>query len=452
MKRRTFLQHSALMPLIYPLRSARAMPTVPKRLIVFHHPQGTILRDFIPTANGSTFDLSYITQPLEPFKENLILISGLDNIMPRYNEISTAHPNANYTFLTGRPFLHQDPQRLTASGPSIEQVVAQRISQNTPFERLDFAIGGPRSESGILLPSESAYFWYDAEEPVAYFQDPNTALLRIFGDQSIDPNAAYQQSSRRSAVLSQVLSNFDRFSSRLSGSDRSALQSHTDRVEQLLNRVSTINTGCTAPNLLIPYGYDYTYDDETTAELMIDILVSAMQCNYTNVSTLHFANSHDHRFEWLWQDNGGPIIDRSRWDNWHAMVHADYQEGMEHVYRWYMTVLAKLLRKLKNTFDTDGDNMLESSLVLSVSEFSSGRHWHNSLPVVLIGSQEYGNRWLNYMNGGLDALEESMGQQSSGYNMNQLFVSLLQHFGYDDESFGAVPDGESSMPLSGLFL
>ncbi|MEC7985556.1 MAG: DUF1552 domain-containing protein [Myxococcota bacterium] len=451
MKRRQFLQYGALTPLLCRVPRAHAMPTTPKRLIIFHHPQGTVLQDFLPSGTTEHFEYSSITQPLDPFKEHITLVSGIDNIMPRYNEVSTAHPNANYTFLTGRPFLHQDPQRLTASGPTIEQVIAERISQNTPFERLDFAIGGPRSEGGILLPSESAYFWYGAEEPVAYFQDPSVALARIFGDQSIDPNVAYEQSSRRSAVLSQVLRNFDRFSNQLSGDDKISIQSHSNRVSQLLRRTSTTNTGCEAPSLLLPYGYDYTYDDDTTAELMIDILVTAMQCDYTRVSTLHFANSHDHRFEWLWEENGGPIIDRSRWDNWHAMVHADYQSGMEHVYKWYMKVLAKLLRTLSNRVDADGDNMLETSLVVSISEFSSGRHWHNSLPILLAGNRQYGGRWLDYMNGGLSALEESMGAQSSGYNMNQFLLTLLHHFGFDDDVFGSLPDGESGEPLSALF-
>ena len=109
MKRRTLLKYGALMPLLCKVRPSRAMPTTPKRLIVFHHPQGTVLRDFLPTGTVNNFDYSSITQPLQNFKENTTLISGIDNIMPRYNEVSTAHPNANYTFLTGRPFLYQDP-------------------------------------------------------------------------------------------------------------------------------------------------------------------------------------------------------------------------------------------------------------------------------------------------------------------------------------------------------
>jgi hypothetical protein len=424
----------------------------PKRIIVFHHPQGTILRQFVPSGSEYDFTLPFILEPLAPFRDRLTVLSGIDNIMPKYNTVSTAHPNANYTFLTGRPFLTQDEQKLTASGPSFEQLIADHIGTDTPYPRLDFAIGGPRTESGILLPSESAYFWYGAEDPVSYFQDPLVAISRIFSDPLADPNMLYAQSSTRSAVLTQVRKSMDQYALRLPTSDRTRFAIHQERVDQLLQRVSRINTGCTPPNLLIPYGYDHTQDDPLSAELMIEIMTQALACNQTRVATLHFANSHDHRFEWLWEQNGGPIIERNRGDNWHAMVHADYQSGMEHVYQWYMKVLAQLVQALSVQVDADGDNLLDHTLILSISEFGSGRHWHTSLPALLIGGPSTGERWINYMDGGVDALEESNGQRPSGTNMNQLLLSILHHFGRSDEHFGYTASDMNKDPLTNLFL
>jgi len=452
MKRRKFLSIGATLPWLYGTRS-HAMPTgAPKRIIVFHHPQGTVLRQFIPSGSEDNFTLPYLLSPLAEFKDRMTVLTGIDNVMPKYNSVSTAHPNANYTFLTGRPFLTQDEQKLTASGPSFEQYIADHIGTNTPFPRLDFAIGGPRTDSGILLPSESAYFWYGAEDPVAYFQDPTVAIERIFADPLADPQQLYAQSSKRSAVLSQVLRSMDSFSQRLPSSDRDRVALHTTRVEQLMKRVSTISTGCTPPTPLIPYGYDYTQDDPVSAELMIEVMVSALACNQTNVATMHFANSHDHRFSWLWEQNGGPIIDRNRWDNWHAMVHADYQSGMEHVYQWYMQVLAQLIRKMQDTVDVDGDNLLDHSLIVAASEFGSGRHWHTSLPLLLIGNPTYGGRWLDYMNGGIEDLEDSFGKLASGTNMNQFLLSILHHFGRSDDSFGYIGDDMESNPLGEIFF
>ena len=447
MNRRRFLSLSSLIPLLYTSRGYANSAVTPKRLIVFHHPQGTVLRQFVPTGSASDFSLPFILQPLAPFRNRLTVLTGIDNVIPKYNSVSTAHPNANFTFLTGRPFLFQDEQRLTSSGPSFEQLIADQISTQTPFPRLDFAIGGPRTESGVLLPGESAYFWYGAGDPVAYFQDPLVAIAGIFSDPLADPNQIYAQSSQRSAVLSQVQRSMEHFAQRIPSSDRSRFSLHQERVEQLLHRVARIPIACHPPNPLIPVGYDYTQDDPTSAELMIDIMTSALACNQTNVATLHFANSHDHRFSWLWEQNGGPIIDRNRWDNWHAMVHADYQSGMEHVYQWYMKMLLQLLRSLEAKVDADGDNLLDHTLILAVSEFSSGRHWHTSLPTLLLGGPERTPLWKDYLDGGLDTLEESQGQHASGTNMNQLLLSVLHHFGLSDDSFGYVADEIDSTPL-----
>ena len=80
---------------------------------------------------------------------------------------------------------------------------------------------------------------------------------------------------------------------------------------------------------------------------MQDILIAALACDMTRVGTISFANAQDHGFEWLWSENGDqPIVDRSRFDNWHAMVHADYQSGMEYVYRWYSKMLARFLQTI----------------------------------------------------------------------------------------------------------
>ena len=135
MKRRQFLKYGSLIPLLGRSGRASAMPTTPKRLIVFHHPQGTVLQNFLPTGTPDNFEYGSILQPLNSLKENITIVSGIDNIMPRYNEVTTAHPNANYTFLTGCPFPHQDPQRLTAGGPSFEQIIAERISQTNSHKQ-----------------------------------------------------------------------------------------------------------------------------------------------------------------------------------------------------------------------------------------------------------------------------------------------------------------------------
>jgi hypothetical protein len=425
----------------------------PKRLIVFHYPQGTVLSQFIPSGNELDFSLPFILQPLRELSERIVVVTGVDNAMPRYNEVSTAHPNANYTFLTCTPFLEQDDRLLSPAGPSIEQVIAQRISTDCPYQRLDFAIGGSRTPDGILLPEDERYFWYGPEDPVASFNDPAVAVSRLFGSAGADPADAWEQRAHRTAALRAVMDNFAGVRSSLPAGERARLDAHAEKVEQLVRRLSRAAGECSPPGLSLPYDYDYGYDDNLSAPAMCDLLVETLRCGYTKVATLSFANSHSHGFEWLWERNGGrPIVDPARWDNWHAMVHADPQEGMEVVFRWYMEVLASLLGKLDETEDGDGGSLLDSSLVLCISEFSSGRHWHNSLPIVLAGNLGGAptGRWLDLMAGSLEDFEASRGSMQSGATMNQLCVSLLHAFGFDDPSFGYAPSELPLGPLPGL--
>jgi len=202
-----------------------------------------------------------------------------------------------------------------------------------------------------------------------------------------------------------------------------------------------------------PPGYRAGLDDHISAPIFNEILTTALACDLTRVATYTFANAQSPEFPWLWNRNGDrPIVDLDAWASWHSMVHADYQPGMEHPFRWYHEVFADLLSRLATTEDADGDNLLDTSLIVFLSEYSSGRHWNTSLPVVLAGNVPGAQmgQWRNYMDGGIDAFEAGNGNLLSGTTTNQLWTSVLHAFGQDDETFGLVDDALPSGPLPGL--
>jgi hypothetical protein len=200
---------------------------------------------------------------------------------------------------------------------------------------------------------------------------------------------------------------------------------------------------CTPPSLDIPTGLDSAVDDDLTTPLYNELLVAALACDLTRVGTFHFANAHSPTFPWLWSRNGGPVVP-AEFENWHAMVHADYQPGMEVAYRWYMEMLADLLGRMAVTTDADGDNLLDTTLVVCASEYSSGRHFTRSLPALLVGATgPYApGRWVDHMP---TSPESFNGWTDSGVTTNQLLVSILHAFGFDDARFGLddpdIPEG-----------
>lgn len=134
------------------------------------------------------------------------------------------------------------------------------------------------------------------------------------------------------------------------------------------------------------------------------------------------------------------------------MVHADYITPMELAYRWYQEQLADLMARLESTLDADSVPLIDTTMVLCVSEYSSGRHWHNALPVVLLGALGgiTPGRWVDHLPGTVDDHEEGGGYSLSGTSMNQLEVSLLHAFGGSDDAFGFHEDGLPEGPLPGL--
>lgn len=450
--RRNFLRTASsglVLPFVRPpkLYAQESIITTPKRLIVFMFPQGTVMEQFVPVGDTNSYTFPYILEPLTPWMDKSIVVTGVDNLSPQLNSVGNAHQNANLSFLSARPFYVQDDAALSAAGPTIEQYIASLISGGCPYPRLDFAIGGSATANGIYTPGEGAYFWHGINDPVAFMNDPLSALIRIFGDDSISPAEAWALRARRTSVLDKVMANFSHLDGRLGAEDKIRLDAHKNKLEQLYDRMVSGTGECARPSINVSPSYDYAMDDNITAPIMNDIIVQALSCDYSKVATVHFANAHDHPYSWLTAQNGGaPIVDYGAFSNWHEMVHADYQAGAEHVYRWYMEMFADLLQKLNETQDVDGDNMLDTSMVLGISEFSSGRHWNTSLPMIFAGN--FGTapmgRWVNHMTTTPSDFQENGGYIFSGTNVSQVYVSMLQAFGFSDESFGY--DGAFQFP------
>src|SRR2546430_16942624 len=84
--RRTFLRGAgvtlalplleSMLPALTPLRLTAAAPV--KRFVGIWHPHGAAPGYWSPQQEGKDFEFSFITKPLEPFRDRVVLITGLD--------------------------------------------------------------------------------------------------------------------------------------------------------------------------------------------------------------------------------------------------------------------------------------------------------------------------------------------------------------------------------------
>ena len=98
--RRNFLRTTSsglVLPFLRPpkLYAQESLLTVPKRLIVFMFPQGTVMEQFVPVGDTSSYTFPYILEPLAPWIDKSIVVTGVDNLASELNSVGNAHYNAN---------------------------------------------------------------------------------------------------------------------------------------------------------------------------------------------------------------------------------------------------------------------------------------------------------------------------------------------------------------------
>src|SRR5262245_5635663 len=107
--------------------SAKAMP----RLGFIYIPHGAVMDRGSPNAEGKDFDFPLILKPLEPFRTQMTIVSGLRN---KAAESPTPHAITAGTWLNCvKPAVGQTAK----AGISADQIAVQHIGLDTPFPSLE---------------------------------------------------------------------------------------------------------------------------------------------------------------------------------------------------------------------------------------------------------------------------------------------------------------------------
>ncbi len=397
-------------------RAGGAGPTL--RYLQFMHVQGTLINEWAPTG-GTDPSLSAILAPLEGVKDRCVFLSGVDN--PSANDYGVnGHVNSGRTIFTCAP---NSGNNDLPDGPSIDQVIAERLAAPTPYRSLQFGIGG----SGI---GEYQALMAGPQDPVPLDGDPIAVFDQLFADLDSDPVSApttlQRLRSRRQSVLDVIKDSFDSTRANLSAADQITLDNHADKIRALetqLGNTGNATVSCTTPTVDVPAGYDNNdqNQDDTSSRVFIDLMVMALACDMTRVGTLQYTNYHSPSYPWL--NAGVP----GAFPEWHSMVHEIPNLGdvtpVRTVYRWYMEELAYLLEQLSLVQDGEG-SILDNMLVLSTSELANGAsHSTNGLPFVLaggVGGQLTTNRHVDL----------------AGARSGEVFTTFLNWFGGNDQVFG----------------
>src|SRR5712671_1553949 len=139
--RRTFLQGvgaTVALPLLeamVPAFKASAAAEPVRRFGAIYVPHGKIMAEWTPQSTGANFEFSRILKPLEPFRNQVTVVSSLSGPPIVANG---GHAVAPAGFLSGHRPKQTEGEDIYAA-TTIDQVIAKKIGQDTPLPSLEVA-------------------------------------------------------------------------------------------------------------------------------------------------------------------------------------------------------------------------------------------------------------------------------------------------------------------------
>ena len=435
--RRAFLATigAAGMGSLLPTLEAEGQATEPKkRLILLTSGNGTVHSAWKPSASAGVLgDLNQCLSPLEAYKQDLLVLDGLGwdyGDGPGVDHMRIAIMWTGSPMLEGNDFSNSTGTRPCGWGSSIsiDQLVANRLAETapTPFKSLEF---GVRAANNHIYNRVS---YAGSNQPIAPESDPYAMFDRVFadiGDQPTDTAALERIRARRKSILDAVKGNLSSVQAKVSAADRIKIEAHLAAVRSIETRLdNTIPVdSCAPPTLDGELDADSNDNFPAVSRLQIDMMVAALACDVTRVTSLLWAGAaNEVRFTWLGQDDGH-----------HTISHDDSDGGQTQridAHTWFSGEFAYLLEKMKAVPDGAG-TLLDNSLVAWGNELSDGAaHSQSPIPIVLAGKA----------GGAITSTGRML--EYDDMRHNGLLVSIANLMGLSDvTSFGSLDDGDGAL-------
>ena len=180
----------SMVPALTALGKSAAQPIT--RLGVVYVPNGMMMANWTPRTAGTGFELPRIMAPLAPYRDRLVVLSGLSSASGP--GIPGLHARASTRFLT------DISPKLTAgadlmAGISLDQLAARELGQHTQLASLELALESAESGSGTCDVGYSCAYtntisWRSPTTPLPMEHNPRAVFERLFGDAGSTGRAA----------------------------------------------------------------------------------------------------------------------------------------------------------------------------------------------------------------------------------------------------------------------
>jgi Protein of unknown function (DUF1552) len=428
--RRTFLRGviggAIALPLldsmIPALTAATKTAASPKtRLGFMYVPHGAVMDKWTPAVEGAGFEFTPILKPLEPFRNQLTVFTGLANkAAESQGDGGGDHARSAPSYLSGIHPLRTEGEDVRA-GTTIDQIYAQKMGQDTPLPSLELGT----EDTGLVGVCDVGYScaymnsisWRTPTQPLPMEINPRVVFERLFGDGSNAADRLARKQEDRS-ILDSITGEVAHLQTGLGTRDRGKISDYLDNVREIERRIQMAEKRASL-NVQVPetpIGVPDSFDEH--AKLMYELQVLAFQAEITRVSTFMIARDLSQR---TFPQIGVP-------EPHHSVSHHGNNPVMigklEKINIYHMSLFAYFLERLRATPDGDG-NLLDHSMILYGSSMSNpNEHNHFPLPLLVAGGASgklQGGRHLKF---------------PERTPMSNLLLGLLEKAGIEKGSLG----------------
>jgi hypothetical protein len=351
-----------------------------------------------PTAGP--LEMNSILSVLEPHKDLLVVVDGLDSEGAVSVGDNGNHPRAQAAWLTGAHAKKTDGPDIEL-GVSLDQIIARQAEKDTQLGSMELALEATDLVGNCAYGFSCAYnntiAWRTKTTPLPMENNPRNVFERLFGASgTTDPRVRVRQLKMDASILDSVTDQVGGVRKGLASRDIMKLTEYLDAVRDVERRIQKAEDQATRemPVVAQPIGIPATFEEH--ARLMFDLQLLAFQTDLTRVFTMVIARESSTR---SYPEIGVP-------DSHHPLSH--HQNNPEKLARlaklnaFHLRQLGYFIDRLQTTKEGSG-TLLDSTMMLYGSGMSdSNMHLPRNLPTLLVSGREFGikgNRSLKFDEG-----------------------------------------------------
>jgi hypothetical protein len=231
-----------LLEAMIPAASAQnALEDPQLRAAFVYTPHGVELDEWVPKTQGADYEMSPILSSLEPYRDQLQIFSSMN--LNKGNSIGSGHATSSCTWLSGA--LAKDTKGADVqAGTTIDQLIAQKISQDTPLPSLELAIEDAGHMIGVCDATASCGYlntiaWSDDTSPLPMEINPRIVFERMFGYGSTTEERMQRIQTDKS-LLDSIMQAAANMENKLGIRDQQRINDYLDNVREVERRIGQL--------------------------------------------------------------------------------------------------------------------------------------------------------------------------------------------------------------------